>query len=347
MQQQILMQEVLDQSALSETVSLVWFIFKMTLGMEAVGALALMLAWWGHFDSVAELAFQAVFHAVSAFCNAGFTTIGDGLLGFAGDIATNLILMLLVIAGGLGFFVILDISENFNRHRRGLGRGVPRLKVQTRIVIFTTFLLGGLGFLAIYGLEYSHALADVGLKEKVLVAFFQSIASRTAGFNTCDIAAFSPPTLLLITVLMFIGGAPGSCAGGIKTTTLAVLWATLVSGFRQIEQVELFRRTIPATVVQKALVLAMVSVAIVVSFVVMLLVVHPGPLLPLLFETVSAFGTVGLSLGVTPELGGVGKALIVVLMFIGRVGTLTVFSSLIIVRRAAEYRYAEERVMIG
>jgi trk system potassium uptake protein TrkH len=214
-------------------------------------------------------------------------------------------------------------------------------------VIFTTFLLGGLGFLAIYGLEYSHALADVGLKEKVLVAFFQSIASRTAGFNTCDIAAFSPPTLLLITVLMFIGGAPGSCAGGIKTTTLAVLWATLVSGFRQIEQVELFRRTIPATVVQKALVLAMVSVAIVVSFVVMLLVVHPGPLLPLLFETVSAFGTVGLSLGVTPELGGVGKALIVVLMFIGRVGTLTVFSSLIIVRRAAEYRYAEERVMIG
>ena len=185
------------------------------------------------------------------------------------------------------------------------------------------------------------------MKDKILVSFFQSVTSRTAGFNTCDIAGLSAASLFMITILMFIGGSPGSTAGGIKTTTVAVLWAAVISSFRQKEESELYKRTIPLEVVRKAVSVFLISLLIVVAFFLLLLYIEPERFKALLFETVSAFGTVGLSTGLTSLFSQKGKIVVTLLMFIGRMGPLTITYAFMRFRKPSRYAYAEERVMIG
>jgi len=219
--------------------------------------------------------------------------------------------------------------------------------VQTGIVLRTTLFLILAGTAVIWLTERSGLLRDLSPDGAVLAVVFQSVTARTAGFNTLNIGALSSATVFAMIVLMFIGASPGSTGGGIKTTTVACLWAAVVASLRNRPHVEIHRRTIPAETVYKAMTLLCVSLAVVVLFTLALLSTERQPFLDVLFEVVSAFGTVGLSMGLTPELSDAGRLLITLLMLIGRLGPLTVAYAMLPSHAKVNYRYAEERIMIG
>ncbi len=346
MQQQRVMQDVLDNDTLSGVKNFIRFIFGMTFLIEAVGAAVLFFIWRDLFPGPVKTLYHAVFHSISAFCNAGFSTFSDSLVRFSYDLMTNITIGGLIILGGLGFIVIKDMGHTCRLKLTRSEKRPVRLRVQSRIVLKVTFILvlGGAGL--IYAMETGHLFRDAALNSKVLMSFFQSITTRTAGFNTCDIARLSSSTLLLMILLMFIGASPGSTGGGIKTTTVSVLWATVVSAMRQKEHVEIGRRTIPYDIIQKAVTVLIFSLILIGLFTVALLYVEQKPFLDVVFESVSAFATVGLSTGITPALTVPGKVFIMLLMFIGRIGPLTVAYAFARYR-AANYVYAEERVLIG
>lgn len=345
--EQFEMQEVLDQDVISNVKNLVMFIFKMTFILEIAGALVLFLLWRDRFNGGLTALYHAVFHSVSAFCNAGFSTFSDSLMRFSDDLWTNLTIMLLVVLGGLGFIVIRDFYHNL-RNKFGRNRDITmKLRVQTRLVLYVSMLLIAIGTLLIFFMERKLAFAGLRFDQRLLVSLFQSITTRTAGFNTVDIVRLSAPTLFFMLIFMFIGASPGSTGGGIKTTTIAVFWATIVSAFRQREQVQIFKRTIPFEIIQKAVLLFGAAIMLVMTFILVLLYTEQKPLLDVAFETVSAFGTVGLSTGLTPLLSSKGKIVITLLMFIGRLGPLTIGYAFAGRHRPANITYAEERVMIG
>ena len=347
MQRQIEMQEMLDQDTLASIRDLVTFILKMTFTIEALGAVALFFAWRGKLGGDAATAWHAVFHSISAFCNAGFSTMSDSLVRFAGDVATNASIVALILFGGFGFTVVRDIIANFRRRYFSRARRVLSLRVQTKIVLSASFTLVAAGAVLFYVLERNGVLAGLGLTDRILVSIFQSVTTRTAGFNTCDVGLLSSAALMLAIILMFIGASPGSTGGGIKTTTVAVLWAAVTSGLRKATYAQLYRRTVPLEVIQKAAGVLVISLIVVLGFGLVLLSLEPKPFRDLMFETVSAFGTVGLSTGITGDLTPPGKIAITLLMFMGRLGPLTIAYAFLRARKPAHYRYAEERVMIG
>ena len=341
MQRQIVMQDVLDQDTLLNVKDLVLFIVKMTVFFELIGALVLFFLWQGRFESKLTCVYYALFHSVSAFCNAGFSTFTDSLMRFSQDTWTNFTIMALIILGGLGFTVVKDLFDSLRKKK------AVRFRVQTKVVLIVSFSLIVAGTIGFYLLENHHSLIGLKTKDKILVSFFQSVTSRTAGFNTCNISGLSTATLFMIMILMFVGGSPGSTAGGIKTTTVAVLAAAMVSGFRQKQESELYRRTIPFEVVRKAFSVFLISLFIVAAFFLLLLYIEQERFPDLMFEAVSAFGTVGLSTGATALFSQKGKIVVTLLMFIGRMGPLTITYAFLQPRKPPRYSYAEERVMIG
>ncbi|MFH1753993.1 MAG: potassium transporter TrkG [Candidatus Omnitrophota bacterium] len=348
MGQQAVMKEVLDQDMLSTVKSFLLFIVKMTLFFELSGAIILFFVWRERFfQGWAETAYHAAFHSISAFCNAGFSTFTDSLVRFSGDIWTNASIALLIIFGGLGFLVIYDIYGKARKTLVERSRETIGLRLQTRTVIGMSLFLILAGAVVIYLSAGEGVFGSLSGKNAPLIAIFQSITTRTAGFNTCQISQLSVSALFCMILLMFIGGSPGSTAGGIKTTTVAVLWAALRDGFRQKENVEMHKRTIPTDVILRALAILLGSALVVVIFVFLLLYFERKAFIDILFEAVSAFGTVGLSRGITSELSAPGKILISLLMFIGRVGPLTIGYAFVRRKAQSHYKYAEERVMIG
>lgn len=345
--QRIVMHDVLDQDALTGATRLILFIIRMTFTIEAAGAVALTVAWYKDFPSLAITIYHAVFHSISAFCNAGFSTFSDSLMGFAGDMSTNIIICLLIILGGLGFIAVKDIGENIRKRYFDSRRKPFKLRVQSKIVIAISLLLIFLGALSFLAFEAPSGINKSGFTTNILISIFQSISTRTAGFNTCDIGRLAPSTLFIMIILMLIGASPGSTGGGLKTTTFAVLWANMMNGFSQNRQIEIYKRTIPAETVQKAVTVLLFYLALILAFTIALLAVEKQSLINVLFETVSAIATVGLSTGITPELSKIGRVLITILMFIGRLGPLTIGYALILYQRKTNYLYAEERVMIG
>lgn len=346
MKQQAAMQDVLDSDALAHVKQLIKFIVKMTFWIEFCGAVALFVAWNGRVEGVFERSYASIFHAVSAFCNAGFSTFSDNLAGFSGHPATNIIISCLIISGGLGFLVVKDLKDWVNGRAGGRGRRSP-LKVQTKIVLASSFLLIAAGAVLLYAAEKHHLLVYASPGERFWAPVFQSVSSRTAGFNTLAIGSLSSASMLVIIALMFIGGSPGSTAGGIKTTTFSVLLFSLLNEVRGRQEVEFFRRSVSAEIVRKAGMILVFSLLLVGVFSLSLMLMEKQPFEDILFETVSAFGTVGLSTGITPFLSREGKWLIIVLMFIGRIGPLTMGYAFLRLRRQAAYRYAEETVAIG
>jgi trk system potassium uptake protein len=343
--QRAVLQDALDHDTLAGVRRLIRFIVLMTFAFEAIGAILLFLCWHEDFESLSSAIYHALFHSVSAFCNAGFSTFSDSLVGFRDNAGINIVICGLIVFGGLGFAVIQDLfSAARNRLR---GRVNNRSRIQTRIVLRVTFFLILLGMGVVYLTERSGLLLGLSPENTVLAVFFQSVTARTAGFNTLDVGALSSATAFATIVLMFIGASPGSTAGGIKTTTLACLWASLVTGLRNRPHVEMHRRTIPPETVYKALTLLCVSLGVVVVFTLLLLSTEQKPFLDVLFEVVSAFGTVGLSMGLTPELSDTGRILITALMFIGRLGPLTIAYAMLPSHAKVSYKYAEERIMIG
>jgi trk system potassium uptake protein TrkH len=344
---QAVMLGTLDAESLQDMRRLMRFVVPMTLAIEGIGFLALFVLWAPQVWETGPRLWQATFHSVSAFCNAGFSTFPDNLVRFRGDVGTNLTVAALIVSGGLGFMVLNDLARRV-AIRDPRERAAPgRLRAQTRIVLTASLFLTIGGAALILGLEWRGALASLSVSDRLLTAVFQSITARTAGFNTCDIGGFSTGTLLVLGILMFVGASPGSTGGGIKTTTAAVLWATVVSELRGREHTELFRRSIPPEVVRKALSVLCVSLVLVAGFGGLLLVCETGRFVDVLFETVSAFGTVGLSTGLTPKLTTAGRLAVMALMFMGRVGPLTIAHGLARQRAGARYAYPEERVMVG
>jgi len=320
--------------------SMIFYIVKMTFFVELAGIVLLFVRWNFVFKDPMQTLYLSVFHSVSAFCNAGFSLFSDSLEGFTGDLWINAMMMLLIVVGGLGFIVIYETSGQWKKQKL-------RLSTHSRIVIFSSAFLIVLGFLVIFFFEFDGSLIDYPLPTRFLAALFQSVTARTAGFNTIPVGQLSRVSLTFIILLMFIGASPGSTGGGIKTTTFAVLLLSVTSIFRGRDHVEVFRRSILPANILKALALLVFALVLVVIIFGLLLATEDFAYLPLLFETVSAFGTVGLSTGITASLSTSGKLLIILLMYAGRIGPLTLGLALAREMKKKKVGYPDARVMIG
>jgi trk system potassium uptake protein TrkH len=346
------LQELFAHTPREDILRLVKIIFLFTAATEAVGTLLLFIHWQGDY-SWSRALYISVFHSVSAFCNAGFSLFRESLTPDRGNLLLNVTVCGLIVLGGIGFPLVYDL------YLRATHKGSDRHKfsVQSKTVLVTTAILILGGALLFQLLEMEGVLLGAPLSERILVSLFQSVTCRTAGFNTVDIAGLHDATLLLFIVLMFFGASPGSCGGGVKTTTLALVCASTWARIRRKKRVNLFRKSIPMDTIAKSYSLILTSIAIVFLVSFMLLLEHVWDLsiqptrqrefLSYLFETASAFGTVGLSTGTTGQLGIWGKLWIILLMMIGRVGVLTFSYLLVGVGRTSGVEYAEENMMIG
>jgi trk system potassium uptake protein TrkH len=323
-------------------------VLLLTFMTEAGGAILLFIRFAQDYPAGAAL-YQSVFHAVSAFNNAGFSLFSDNLVGYQGDLIVNLAIMGLIVHGGIGFIVQYEVLSRL--------RGVQkRLSVHTKIVLITTTVLIAGGALLFYLFERNQILKEVPALTKILSSLFQSVTPRTAGFNTVDIGALTNPTIVLMILLMFIGASPGSTGGGVKTTSAALLVMMIWNRRKGHEDVNLFNRTIPKEIIGRTISIIFASAFSVSIITSVLLIFETGTLsiaesrhffVEYLFETVSAFGTVGLSMNVTPKLNDIQKYALILMMFAGRVGPLTLAFSF---SRAVSRRgtvFAEEGVMVG
>ncbi len=320
------------------------YMIGLTLGLEALGALALFLLTRSEYAEPWQGVRISVFHAVSAFCNAGLSLFTTSFERYAENIPVNLVMASLIIIGGLGFPVLMNALG-----RRPLARGVARTRwsLHTRVVMVMTATLLVTGTLLFYILERDGVLADSTVGMGLLKSFFASVTARTAGFNTVRTAWLGMPTLFMLAALMFIGGSPGGTAGGVKTSTFGIVLASIMASFGGRGRVEIYRRRVPDRLVREALVVVAMGIFVVALGVFVLLTVEEMALRDALFEVVSAFGTVGLSTGVTPDLTVAGKIVLMVIMLTGRIGPLTL--ALAIGQRGERhlYDYPEERVVIG
>ncbi len=345
-------QDVFAHTPREDILKLVRNIFVFTAAAELAGAALLFIRWHGEFPAP-KAAYLAVFHSISAFCNAGFSLFSDSFVRYGGDIWLNVSICALIVAGGVGFPVLHD-AYNYARRRDGKR---PRLAVQTKTVLLTTAMLIAAGALVIAWLERPVSGVHQPAAQRILAPLFQSITCRTAGFNTLDTGALRDATLCLMMFLMFVGASPGSTGGGVKTTTLALLAAFTAGRMRRQRRINMFKKSIPDDTVTRSAALVLLSVAIIGVVLFMLLVGDAAaragasglsrPFLACLFETVSAFGTVGLSMGATSTLSAWGKAWIIVMMIIGRVGVLTFAYVIVGGAPTRGFEHAEENVMVG
>lgn len=312
----LLMQASLNQNHLQGIVNLGKYVLIFTFATEVFFAAA--LAWRFSLDMPLPRALWfGLFHSISAFNNAGFDLFGQfrSLTGYVQDITVNLCITTLIILGGIGFSVIVDLT-NWRQHRK--------LTTHTRLVLLVSAGLLVGGTLLFYLFENDNTLQNLTWTGKILAAYFQSVTPRTAGYNTVDIGSLHSYTQMLLIVLMFIGASPGSTGGGIKTTTFAVLGSSILSLARGSIDVTIFRRMVPREQVAKSLAILLLAIALVlVASTALLYTEHQDNFLLTLFETVSAFGTVGLTMGLTPHLSEAGRVIIILTMFLGRVGTMT------------------------
>ncbi len=329
-------------------------ILRNTVIIEALGALAIfltLLLWYGHPPAYAL--YSGVFHAVSAFCNAGFSIYSDNLMPLRDSAVVMAAVVLLIVLGGLGHMVLQEFWERFknrvSRSPRPSGDGLPlQVSTHSRVVLSVTAALIASGTLGLLVLGLTSHETTWGMK--ISSALFQSVTARTAGFNTVDVALMPVSSLLLLILLMFIGGSPGSCAGGIKTTTFAISLSDLRAKIRGERQVRLFSRRVPDDTLVRAAILVRLAVLWNLIGVFLLLVTETGRpgigMHDIIFEQISAFGTVGLSTGLTFKLSAIGKLWITATMFMGRLGPLTLALWVLPVKHV-HVGYPEGRVMIG
>jgi len=342
-----LLREVFQVPMLSAVGRTVRFIILMTLGMESVGALLLYRGLDGVIMDRGERIYTAVFHAVSAFCNAGFSTFDDSLVSLQQRPLVTGTIVTLLIVGGLGFGVVAQILAWLRGRALRHGDRNPRLDLHSQVVIVVSCCLLLVGAVFIAGLEWNHTLAGQGIGMKLSQAFFQSATCRTAGFSSMDLTLMNPATLFLMIVLMFIGGAPGSTAGGVKVTAVAIVWANLRSIGRGRNRVRLGKRELDPVHVQRSMLVLSAGLILAAIGLFVLLVTEKRPFLETSFEVFSALGTVGLSLGLTSVLSPAGRIVITVLMFVGRLGPLTLASSLTGASRDPRVRLPRGRILIG
>jgi len=342
----LLLQASLNVASRRDLLQFVKTVVKLTVVAEALGAAILTLRWWPEFG-LAQASWLGLFHAVSAFNNAGFSLFSTSLAGWRGDVAVNLTVMALVIVGGTGYLTVTEV---------GRVRRWQRLSLHTRLVLVMTATLLAGGAVAYYAIERANAatLGALPAFEAGLAAAFQSVTTRTAGFNTIDMQALQPAALFLTLMLMFIGGAPGGTSGGVKVTTFGITVLALLATVRGRRDATLFWRRLPLGLVARSFLICLTGFLALNVVAGLLLVVQGGPLLPVLFEATSAFGTVGLSTGaegspvsLSGDFANPARLLICLLMFVGRIGPLTIAFALAGRHPTSRVRYPEERVLIG
>ncbi|KOS57952.1 TrkH family potassium uptake protein [Rhodococcus rhodochrous] len=328
-------------SGLGDVRSVVVGVVRMSVLIESVTAVALALRFaFGYEEPPLRAVWLGVFHSVSAFNNAGFALYSDNIIGFADDPWICVPLMLAVILGGIGFPVLFEVT----RHLRGRSH---RWSLHTRLTVTVTAVLLVVGPVLVLALEWTRTLQHFHFGQKLLVAAFQGVMPRTAGFNSVDYAQMDPATLLVTDVLMFIGGGSGGTAGGIKVTTFVLLLFVIAAEVRGERSVTVFDRRIDTRVQRQALSVALIGVALVMVPTIALLAGTSFDLDVLLFEVTSAFATVGLSTGITAQLPVWGQLILVGLMYLGRIGSITLVSALAARERGRRYELPEERPFIG
>lgn len=332
------MQEAISAPKVGGIVRLTGFILKMTFVIEIIGALCMLPVFIKDFG--AKGIWMALFHSVSAFCNAGFDLMGtkgafSSLTSYSGNMIINIVIMVLIVMGGIGFLVWDDIKSHKLHWKK--------YRMQSKVVLTTTFVLILLPAIYFYFCEFGLLSG----KERALSSLFQTITPRTAGFNTADLGSLSNTGKMITIVLMMIGGSPGSTAGGMKTTTIAVLVFSAISVFRRKHDVECFDRRIADSAIKNASAILLMYLVLFLTGAIIISEIESLPLMTCLFETASAIGTVGLSMGITPALGQISRAILIVLMFFGRVGGLTViFAAVPAVNRNLSKK-PQEKITVG
>ncbi|OFX51844.1 MAG: hypothetical protein A2046_00780 [Bacteroidetes bacterium GWA2_30_7] len=348
---QSLIKDFFNSDYLSDTRKILYNILFYSIFIETVGTILIYISWNEniHFNGFSDKLFFSMFHSVSAFNNAGFSLFGNGLaenyvnLSFS----THFIIAILIILGGIGFFTLQDIFS-FEKIRERRQKKWKKIQVNTRIILYSTLLLIVAGTVVIFIIENNKLLSGMTFIEKLSHSFFQSVTTRTAGFNTIDIGALSLPILLFMMMLMFIGASPGSTGGGIKTTTFFIIFKSVIATIKGHKQVVAYKSTISFNSINKAYSVVIFSITLIFTSTFLLSITETNmSFTQLLFEEISAFATVGLSTGITANLSEAGKVIIILSMFIGRIGPLTLALSLSKKADYTDYKYAKANIMIG
>lgn len=338
------MQESIAAPGMGGIVRMTAFIVRIILIIELTGALIMYPVFADNFGWKKGV-WYAVFHSVSAFCNAGFDLLGSevpyaSLVGYTGNVVINVVIMLLIIIGGIGFMTWDDIRQK--------GWKLRQYRLQSKVILMTSFLLILLPTLFFYFLEFAgQQWSGMSEREKILAALFQAVTPRTAGFNSVDLTAISESGQAILILLMLVGGAPGSTAGGMKVTTFAVLIMTAFAVFRKRECANGFGRRIPVDCIKNAVAIASLYLFLFILGALVISRTEGLPIITCLFETASAIGTVGLTLGITPNLSSLSQVILITMMFIGRVGGLTLIFSALSKRNVVVSRLPQEKITVG
>ena len=348
---QTIIQENFSTESLLSSKGLLRKIFLFSFFMEAIGALLLYFSWnpnmnYSHFG---QQFFYSIFHSISAFNNAGFSLFSDGLHEHIvrNSHSMHMVLAGLIFFGAVGFPVIEDLF-NIERIKKKLKTPWYGLKLSTKISLYTSLILVALGMLFFYFLEQQNTLNGLTLEGQLITSFFQSITTRTAGFNTVDFSMVGTPMLIIIIFLMFVGASPGSTGGGIKTSTFTLIVFSALNTIRGRKKIEIDKKTISPELLHKAFsIFLFASTAIFIAIFILSISDGEKGLMPIAFEAVSAFSTVGLSTGITADLSFVGKVVIMICMFIGRIGTLTLAFALSSKMKSHNYEYPKAHLTVG
>ena len=332
-----------NQSNLSGVVNLIKEIVKILLLIQLIGAILLTFYFTQYYDSFKQATIHGIFTSVSATTNAGFDITGQSMRPYHHDYFVQIITSILIIFGAIGFPVLIEVKEFLSNKNKSF-----RFSLFTKLTTITYGILLVFGTFMIFLLEMVHAFKGMPWHEKIFTAFFHSVSTRSAGLTTIDVTHFHEGTDFLLSILMFIGASPSSVGGGIRTTTFAIAVLFLINFSRGKDNIQIFNREIHLIDIFRAFAVIILAFAMVILATILLAITEPGiPISSLLFEITSAFGTCGMSLGVTEDLSNIGKVIIMILMFIGRVGLISFLFTLGGKSNKTKYHYPKERVIIG
>ncbi len=337
-----IMQDVVGESNKLDMINLVKNVVIVTITLELLGAVILYFTFISKSYTINQALYHSIFHSISAFCNAGFCLYSDSLIRYLDNFNINFVITSLIILGGIGFPVMKDIQRTIKNKFR-----FKRLTLHSKIVLSATLILLLLGTTAFFISEYNNEMKGLNFPDRLFASYFQSVTTRTAGFNTIDTANISKGSSFVSGILMFIGASPGSTGGGVKTTALVVVFIAVVAMFRGHKDVNIFKRKVSENIIKKVMALVAASVAFLALMIFLLLLFEPFTLEKTIFEAISAFGTVGLSMGITSQLSEAGQIIIVLLMYIGRVGPLTLMFAISQTKDRSYFTYTEEKISIG
>lgn len=340
LRERLIMQEAMNTYSIQGLVKMVKYVLVFTVSVQFFGALLLSTQFVPEYG-ISRGLFYSVFHSISAFCNAGFDLFGTSLVTYSSNNVVILVISALIIIGGLGFTVLLELYDF---------KGIKKLSIHAKLVIITTLVLifGGTILMLLFEFNNAESIGNMSINDKLLNSFFASVTPRTAGFNSVDTSGMTLASKILTIILMLIGGSPGSTAGGLKTVTCGILVLTIISVIKGREDTEVFGRRFTKEIVYKAFTIVFIGISLVIGVTMILSYTETGAnFVDLIYESSSALGTVGLTLGLTPNLTPIGKILIMLMMYLGRVGPLTVMLALTRKRKKSGYKYPEGKILIG